>query len=166
MNFEQAIHNIFESVVDDSAPKLILVRGIPGSGKSTVAQQIRKHAPNTKHYEADAFFTNSQGEYTFKSSLIKAAHNWCQSKTEKALKDGDDVIVSNTFSQIWEMQTYLDMGLKYNCNIQVYELSPEPVLQGKQKNIHSVPDDTILKMLKRWESLTDEIVEKYNITLM
>ena len=166
MNFDQAVHIILEDVIDTSKPKLILVRGIPGSGKSTVAKRIKESNPDISHYEADTYFVDDKGCYNFNPSLIKLAHNWCQNETKKDIESGKSVIVSNTFSQIWEMQNYFDLGLKYNCDIQVYEMSHEPVLQGKQKNIHEVPDNTILKMIKRWEPLSDDIVKKYKITLV
>ena len=59
--------------------KLILLRGLPGSGKSTFAKSISNES--TGHIESDMFFVKD-GEYKFDGSKIKDAHNWCQDVVE------------------------------------------------------------------------------------
>jgi adenylate kinase family enzyme len=72
---------------------LILLRGLPGSGKSTFAKQICN-----QHIEADMFFIQD-GEYKFDASKLKEAHAWCKDKTEAWMQKGYNVCVSNTFTQ-------------------------------------------------------------------
>ena len=90
-------------------PKLILIRGLPGSGKSTLAKQYVAQG-SFKHFEADQFFVDANGNYNFDPSKIKFAHQWCQDQVRKALVEGYNVVVSNTFTQKWEMKAYLDMN--------------------------------------------------------
>jgi len=75
---------------------LILVRGIPGSGKSTISKLLRG-----AHLETDMFFTNPEtGEYKFDYLKIKEAHAWCQRQAERCMEVGiEDLIISNTFTQ-------------------------------------------------------------------
>ena len=40
--------------------KLIIIRGLPGSGKSTFAKSL-----NCTHFETDMYFTDSEGNYNF-----------------------------------------------------------------------------------------------------
>lgn len=77
--------------------KLYIVRGLPGSGKSTY---VLKNLHNVLHFEADKFYINDQHEYNFDSNLISVAHEWCFSNVVKALRDGHNVAVSNTFIKI------------------------------------------------------------------
>ncbi len=51
---------------------LYIVRGIPGSGKSTFAKTL-----GGQHYEADMFFIDENGVYNFDFTKIKDAHQWC-----------------------------------------------------------------------------------------
>lgn len=121
--------------------QLIIIRGLPGSGKSTMAQGYVM--AGFKHFEADMFFVDAHGNYNFVPSNIKHAHQWCQDQVRKALVEGYDVVVSNTFTQKWEMQPYLDM-------------MPNPTIleaKGSWKNVHGVPDEVIAKMRARWETI-------------
>jgi uridine kinase len=54
---------------------LILVRGAPGSGKSTFVKNYMKDLTRRfAHYEADMYFIDKDGEYRFDGSKIKRAH--------------------------------------------------------------------------------------------
>lgn len=120
-------------------PTLYLIRGVPGSGKSTLARAIAQ-ATHSAHLEADLFFMGLDG-YRYDHKKIPEAHAWCQARALEYLKQGQDVAVANTFSRIWEMQPYLDMGF------------PVVVIEckGNWPNIHGCPEASIQKMRDRWE---------------
>lgn len=120
--------------------KLILIRGLPGSGKSTMAKNIKK----AEHIEADMFFYKD-GIYSFDPTKIKEAHEWCQQATKEALLSSKTVVVSNTFTKIWEMQPYLDMAAELKIPVEVITTT------GAWDNIHAVPAAVITAMKERWE---------------
>lgn len=120
--------------------KIVLIRGLPGSGKTTLA---KANYPEHEHFEADMYHIDDEGNYNFDFSKIKEAHAWCQDSTSLALGHGLDVVVSNTFTQLWEMQPYLKMG----CPVEII------VATGNFENIHNVPTDIIEKMRDRWEDV-------------
>ena len=69
---------------------LYIMRGLPGSGKSTLSGQIAKayHDQGKKAIiaSADEFFIDRSGQYNFDGSRLEEAHNWCRSKAEKHMK--------------------------------------------------------------------------------
>ncbi|MCV5737299.1 ATP-binding protein, partial [Escherichia coli] len=77
---------------------LTLVRGLPGSGKSTYAKTL-----DAVLVEADQFFINKNDTYQYDPALIKNAHAWCQLETKRLLRAEFDVVVANTFVKNWEM---------------------------------------------------------------
>jgi len=119
-----------------------LIRGVPGSGKSTVAKNIIELAGNnytTAHYEADMYFYRN-GEYKFDQRLLPAAHKWCREKTHEAVERGVDiVIVSNTSIKEWEITPYHDLAKEYGY--QFISLIVEHRHSGN--SIHNVPSDVI-----------------------
>ena len=129
---------------------LYLLRGLPGSGKSTLADQI-----GDTHFEADMYFINENGEYIFNGADIKKAHQWCQSQVELAMiqnritygLDSSDIIVSNTFTQEWEMEPYYKLAESYGYR--VFSLIVENRHGGE--NIHGAPADKIQAMKDRFE---------------
>lgn len=122
---------------------LILLRGLPNSGKSTSAKLFNK-AP---HFEADMFFLDANGDYKFDISKIKDAHNWCKNSVMDAMKkDYPVIVVSNTFTQEWEMDTYYKMAeeLSYRVTSMIVEN------RHGNKNDHGVPDNKIQLMKDRF----------------
>lgn len=127
--------------------ELILLRGLPGSGKSTLAKSL-----GGIHIEADQFFM-IDGEYKFDASKLKEAHNNCLTRVKSYMyiyssKDTSErLIVSNTFTQEWEMKPYFDLAESYGYR--VYSLIVEN--RHGNKSVHDVPDATMGNMLNRFQ---------------
>jgi len=127
--------------------QLILLRGLPGSGKSTFAKTL-----GGIHIEADQYFMRN-GVYEFDASQIKNAHNYCQSQTRAWMSHNgeqistDKIIVSNTFTQEWEMDAYFKMAEEFGY--QVVCLIVEN--RHGNTNVHDVPQHKLNEMKNRFE---------------
>ena len=127
---------------------LYLVRGIPGSGKSTFAKTLVGEKDYC-HKEADMFFVDRDGNYNFEPSKIKDAHQWCQEEIEFVMKyNHSPVVVSNTFTQEWELQPYYELAIKYGY----YVTSIIVENRHEGTNEHGVPDEVLTKMKNRFET--------------
>lgn len=141
----------FAKLVEQAiAPKLVLIRGVSGSGKTTYAKKIIKENPEFSHYEADMYFHAPDGDYKFDPKLLPKAHEWCRSQTEKDLRDGKSVIVSNTFTKQWEIQPYINLAKKLGVDLVIKKAV------GNYKNVHGVPDSAVDAMKSRWEDVPGE----------
>ncbi len=129
-------------------PDLTLIRGLPGSGKSTLAGMICEKT-GAIHLEADQFMVDRSGNYRFDGRKLRDVHARCEVECDGHLSVGQSVVVSNTFSEIWEMQAYLDMAERHHAALQIIEC------HGRFGNVHGVPDDKINAMRKRWQQLPE-----------
>ena len=121
---------------------LYLLRGLPGSGKSTVADQLAQVV-----YEADMFFMKD-GEYQFDPAKLGAAHQWCQESTRQSMINGiSRIAVANTFTVEWEMQPYIDMAAMHGYRV----VSLVVENRHGSRSIHNVPASTINAMRDRFE---------------
>ncbi len=96
---------------------LYIVRGLPGSGKSSLAKKVSESV-----YSADDFFTNKKGEYNFNAKLLGKAHEWCWGKVRDAMFIGANAVaVANTFTQAWEAEKYYQLAEEYGYSVFVIE---------------------------------------------
>ena len=129
---------------------LFLIRGIPGSGKTSFATHIWNEYAVC---EADKFFYDKEGNYNFDPTKLKEAHAWCKNEVETRMIDHQnngqyypEIAVSNTFTQEWEMKDYYDLAEKYGYKI--VSLIVENRHGGK--NVHGVPDEKLEIMKNRF----------------
>jgi predicted kinase len=126
---------------------LYLVRGIPGSGKSTFAKNLVDEKDYC-HKEADMFFVDRDGNYNFEPSKIKDAHQWCQEEMDFLMRlEHSPVVVSNTFTQEWELQPYYELAIKYGYYV------TSIIVENRHGGVneHGVPEDKIELMRNRFE---------------
>lgn len=134
--------------------KLYIVRGLPGSGKSTWCNNNLKSLTDF-HIEADQYFQRYENsEYEFDAKFLSEAHDWCYANTVYWLREGFNVYVSNTFTKIWEMERYLAIPTKLpDVQVEIVEIKTQ------FKSVHGVPEEKMKQMAARWE----EIPEEWNI---
>ena len=130
---------------------LILLRGLPGSGKTTLGEIIMQ-TPSSKNtnvvLSADDFFIDENGNYNFDPTKLKEAHNSCQQKCAERMRlEFSKIVVANTFTQEWEMKPYFEMAERYRYRIHSI------IVENRHgnKNIHDVPDDKVQIMKDRFE---------------
>ena len=132
---------------------LYIVRGVPGSGKSTFAKRLV--GDDFLVCEADKYFVDKEtGEYNFDFTKIKDAHKFCQDTVETYMKDSlvndnfyREIAVSNTLTQEWEMERYYELAKQYGYK--VFSVIVENRHEGI--NEHGVPEDKIQIMKDRFE---------------
>ena len=129
---------------------LYIVRGLPGSGKSTFARSIAK---SYQIFEADQYFMK-KGKYNFDPTKLKEAHQDCKQRVANRMRENlfnsiffNTIVVSNTFTQDWEMKYYRNIGRRYGYK--VHTIIVENRHNGT--NIHGVPSDKLQVMEDRFE---------------
>ena len=149
--------------------KLVILRGIPGSGKSTIAKKLVE-----KEYShilsTDDFFIRPNGYYDWNPKLIKEAHEWNFTRFVYSPLFAQ-IIIDNTNTTYWEIKRYVEY-IHYN-NIKSEITIIEPGTWWKfnaeecaKRNSHGVPKETIEKMIARWEpseKIVTQIKDEFGI---
>jgi predicted kinase len=132
--------------------QLYIVRGIPGSGKTTLANSLA-YSVGAPVFSADQYFEkiNPNGEvvdYKFDFTKLGMAHSQCQQKTEDSMRcETPQIYVANTFTTKKEMQPYFTLAKKYGYS--VFSIVVEN-RHGNQ-NVHNVPADKVQIMKDRFD---------------
>jgi energy-coupling factor transporter ATP-binding protein EcfA2 len=150
---------------------LILMRGIPGSGKSTIArslagvtsEEITREGAHRFQYgtigqggavlSTDFYFMDDAGEYRFNPAKIGDNHGLNQACCDALMQDGEPLIViDNTNTMIWEMEPYVEMAKDHGYKVVVVEVPHPPIEVAAARNSHGVPLEALERMVKRWQS--------------
>ena len=128
-------------------PRLYLIRGLPGSGKSTHAARL-----GVLVVAADDWFDRG-GRYQFDSTQLAPAHQDCQRRAGEALARGESCAVANTFSQAWEWEPYFQIAAKYGVEVVGIDLFDAGLsdVELAARNVHGVPVTAIAAMRQRWQ---------------
>jgi predicted kinase len=129
--------------------KVIIMRGISGSGKSTY---VKNNFPDATVCSADHYFINENNEYCFDHKKLGQAHKQCQNRFYKAISQNENlIVVDNTNTTIWEMKWYYDLAKNNGYNVFCIRVNTS-VENAHKRNSHNVPLDVIESMQKRFVS--------------
>jgi predicted kinase len=121
----------------------VILRGLPGSGKSTFAKRLASKF-GFVHLEADDhLYVN--GEYRFDPARIADAHALVVRDALTQLETGRRVVVANTHVRLWEMAGIIGAATLSQRSYCIVHCD------GRFSNIHAVPDEVISGMIARWE---------------
>ena len=146
--------------------KLILVRGVSGAGKSTIAG-ILDTSLRSRSFSTDDMFivpgcevcsdddgiehecTGYQSRYVFEPSRLPEYHAATVDKVHGAMKmdNVDLIVVHNTFTEKWEMDNYFIIAEEYGWTVHTI------VVENRHgsKSMHGVPEYSIEKQKERFE---------------
>ena len=131
---------------------LILVRGVSGAGKSTIADMMDWLGHRTVSFSTDDMFM-VDGNYEFDPSLLGENHAATVQKVRDVMiaryevKIPETIIVHNTFTQEREMKPYFELAEDFNWRVHTI------IVENRHgsKSIHDVPDDVVKAQKERFE---------------
>lgn len=127
---------------------LILLRGLPGAGKSELANVLSENGKH-KTYSVDDYFTNEiTGEYLFEFSKNHLAYKQCEENTLQSMLKGEEkIIIHNTFTIAWEIEPYFKLAEKYQYTVFVVTVEN----YHQKSNVHDVTQEQLQKMAEKYK---------------
>lgn len=151
---------VIEDQIRRGLKVLIILRGLPGSGKSYFARSLisRTLGPCNQSefiFSTDDTFIDAWGMYNFDGFKLDEAHRNNQDRVLRAARKGvSPIIVDNTNTQLWEMAPYVYTSLEHGYFLHVVE-STTPwawnINECAKRNVHSIPKSKIQRMADRFE---------------
>lgn len=133
--------------------KVIILRGIPGAGKSTFQ---KAKFPNAVVCSADQYFMDSNGEYKFDRTKLRLAHYTCMNKFLVAMEYEDpEIVIDNTNLRTEDYKDYVTLALATGYQVEIYTLSCDTLL-AINRNVHMVPPEQVLRMYNRMQPVKSE----------
>jgi predicted kinase len=130
--------------------QVIILRGIPGCGKSTYA---KKHFSNAKIVSADDFFMQS-GEYKHDGARLSEAHQACWLAFYEAVLQGlPMIVVDNTNTTVFEISPYVLPAEAHRYEVKILTLTCDLAIAAA-RNVHGVPLQSVERMAKRLDEQT------------
>lgn len=171
-----------------SEKKLVVMRGLPWTGKSYTAKEIageKGRILSTDDYWYEINKPDEPESYSFNPRLLGVAHGWNQQRAFRLIEVGHPlVIIDNTNTTYGEFSVYVDYATPQDYEVVIQEptsdrwLEIAPLLTDTRANkrelkewakkleegskeSHNVPGWAIEKMMWRWEP-TEEIEREIN----
>jgi adenylate kinase family enzyme len=158
----------FKEFAQPASEKILyIMRGIPGSGKSTAA---RKLAPKGQIFSTDDYWGP---EYNFDINRLGAAHTWNLERATEAMNNGVSPVVIDNTNVTWKaVRPYAEHGIRNGYKV-VFKESEMPQWQEianrldakdirdedvdflTKNSVHNVPRESTQRMMMAWVSRKD-----------
>jgi len=135
--------------------KLIILRGYPGAGKSTIAKALQRHGEGRfiDHNAILTFVANIAGD---DSGIYDDIANLELSIARKLLKNGTSAISARGFSSLESVKTYEDLATELGVQVCIFRIHVEydelaKRVQGLERAAELNPT-TNPELLEKWIS--------------
>ncbi len=127
---------------------MVILRGVPGAGKSYFAGDLMRAAHEENHTvtcSADYHFIRG-AIYKFDPAQLWEAHNSCVREVIRAVHRKFHVIVDNTSITIAEIAPYVAIGQMYGYAVEIVSIVAPSAEIAAARNVHGVPIERIQAM--------------------
>ena len=131
---------------------LIVVRGLPSSGKTTLAKLLFLAGSQT--ISSDDYMTTPEGGYAFSKQNFIEAHKLCQQDCASLMEKGEKLItIHNNMGEAWEAEVYFSLAEQHGYKVMVVNLYDAGLndTELSARNVHEMPQHLVQKVRQKWD---------------
>ncbi len=144
--------------------KMSILRGVPGSGKSTWAENAQLSQPDeVVIVSADSFFVGSDGVYRFDYTKLGKAHERCFRSAAcyvvrpwQMPDNSLHLIIDNTNTTAIEMAPYVALANAFSMDLEILFFDVDSKI-AHARNKHGVPLESVVRMVDRIRRSMDDM---------
>ncbi len=127
---------------------LVMVRGLPGSGKSTLCRLLSEEGKYPVFSFDDYFTDATTGEYDFRHEDNHIAYKHCAERVEEAMqKSVVRIFLDNCFTLEWEMEPYFKLAKQFGYRMMAVTVENR---HGGINN-HGISNEQVQKMAAKYK---------------
>ena len=136
---------------------LYVLRGLPGSGKSSCAHALSKELKCAMVEADDTMDLLCTLGTPYDRKYVGCAHWLCQQRCMEALESNSNIVVSNTNISLKEINIYLAIAKKYGVPLILIET------MGDYNSTHDIPKDTMTSMITNLATIPFETITEKTV---
>jgi len=159
-------------IVKDRSKVIILLRGLPGCGKTSFAKFLKSQSSSEDQvsiYSVNSFFENKDGKYSFDGRRVREAKKASFSAVGKLMKDATPVIIVDDCNiTIADVKPYVAEAELNSYDVEIVEVKTpwckniDELVSRCVRNGHEVSKDVIESMDQRWyHDMTIDNIKKF-----
>ena len=147
-----------QRVSKSSVKGLIVLRGLPGSGKTTLAKKLAQRSKNARICTEDRYHWSGKedgvGEYKFQPQLVFLAREWCTKEIRECIQSNVNLIIlDNHNARISMYEDHIQYAVEHGYRFRIIEFVATASLIDKYRarSYKKFPREVYVKLLKLWE---------------
>ncbi len=130
----------------------LILRGVPGSGKSTFVKAISMLPGSMAVHAIDDLHIDNNGNFLWDEENAQRLSTLNFANFVKSCAAGLDTIVCDAINiETEEFQKYIDIADQYNYSVYVICANPPTPAQSTKRNKHHTSSSQARDMYSRWE---------------
>jgi len=137
---------------------LIVLRGLPGSGKTTLAKKLSQRSKHARICTEDRYHWSGKedgvGEYKFQPQLVFLAREWCTKEIRECIQQNVNLIIlDNHNARISMYEDHIQFAVEHGYRFRIIEFVASASLIDKYRarSYKKFPREVYVKLLKLWE---------------
>ena len=130
----------------------IILRGVPGAGKSTFTKMLKEMSPRIAIHAIDDLHKDSEDNFVWNEPKAKAFYMLNLANFVRSCSEGRPIVVCDCINiRISDFEPYLEAAREFGYNVYVVTPDMPPAIIAEVRNSHGVSKHQIEEMKKNWE---------------